>query len=360
MNSLSLLLILLFTPFRQAVEPERLDRAVQMFGSREPEFQQQILDDIRKQIESSTDAGVRSLISLTGRARKQLKLKPWPGPRFYEPKEYAPIQAARSFVDADSADAEYQYNLMRAFENATEYSGRIRYDYSKDHAWDLGTEPTPEQRLLDYLAGYPPDTDLLIAWLESRFDHDQKLNQLAEYFGRAYCDRVGNCYSEITIYDAFASQSQIEMSDVDVIAYARNVLNDKSYRSPIPANQRRQALYDQIRDGFLAHYRSRVMTEAAAHLLVNPEAHLRDDHEGLRERVLVCFAMDGSDVDRIRTRILKAKDRDTFVKIIDQAVELDKRRLAAGYEWARKRNESRWVIARAAYSVLSQNGLLRL
>jgi len=362
--TLVLLLLLFALPSEGAQgaedpEPERLDRAVLLFGAREPDVQRQILDEIREEIESSEDDGVRSLIALGKRARRQLKQKPWAGPKFYEPEIYAPIQAARSFVHVESADAEQQYNLMRAYENGTEYACGIRYDYGQDLARVLRTEPAPSERLLDYLAGYPPDADLLIAWLESRFDHDRTLDSIAEYFDHAYCDRVGNCYSEITIYDAFASQSQIEMSDVDVIAYARKILKDKSYRSPIPAGRRREELYGKIRDGFLLYYRHRVLAEGAANLMVNPEAFLRDDHEGLRERLLVCFALEDSDVERIRARFVKAKDRDSFIEQMDDVVEADRKRLAAGYEWARRRNESRWVIARAAYAVLGRHELLR-
>ncbi|MFH0943673.1 MAG: hypothetical protein V2A76_00590 [Planctomycetota bacterium] len=352
------LLVLFTLAPRQEVEQEQLDRAIELFRMHESEDQQAIVLEIASRIEQSEDPGVRSLLSCRDRARRQLRIKPWPGPEYYEPSVYAPVQRERSFVPRDSPSAEEQDNLMRPWDNATEYSCRIRYDYAGDHAWDLGADPAPEEKLLDYLGGYPPDADLLIAWPEGRFDHDRSLNKIADYFGHAYCDRDGNCYSEITIYDAFASQNQIEMSDVDVIAYARNVLHDSSYRSPIPADRRRQELYDKIKDGFLLHYRSRVMTEAAANLFVNPETVLRSDHEGLRERLLVTFAMAQSDVDRIATSILKADTRDKFIVITDDLIEKDRKRLAAGYEWSRARISSRWAIAREAYAVLREHGLL--
>lgn len=359
MNGLCVILICCALAPPQEVGQEQLDRAIELFRRHEPEDQLAIVLEIAGRIEECQDTGVRSLLSYRDKARKKLRIKPWPGPRFFEPSVYAPVQKARNFLPVDGSSAEEQYDLMRPWENATEYACRIRYDYAADHAWDLGKDPTPEERLLDFMGGYPPDADLLIAWLESRFDHDRSLNKIADYFGHAYCDREGNCYSEITIYDAFASHAEVEMSDVDVIAYARNVLNDRSYRSPIPANRRRQELYDQIRDGFLRHYRSRVMTEAAANLYVNPEAWLRSDHEGLRERLLVAFAMAKSDVDRVATRVLKADTRDKFVIIIDDLIDKDQRRLTAGYAWLRARNKSRWVIAGEAYAVLREHGLLR-
>lgn len=352
------LLLFVTILFQQRPSEDALARAVEQFRQAEPAAQIVTMREAAARIEALDDPGLVKLRELRDRARRELRPAPWPGPRFFDHAEYAPVQLERHYVQVDSDDAKSQVQLMRPWENATEYACRFRYDYAGNQAIDLGEEPSPEQRLLDHLAGFPPDTDLLVAWLEKQFDHDRKLDRYADYFDHAYCDRLGNCYSEITIYDAFASQSTVEMSDIDVIAYARNVLGDRSFRSPIPPDSRRQRLYRQISDGFLLHFRHRTLCEALANLMVNPDAILRDDHEGLRERALVVLALDKEDPRRIRARLKRARDRDGFVDAIDALTRRDKKLIRHGLAWAEKRNASRWKIAFATYDVLRKKGFL--
>ncbi len=358
MTAFALLLLCALAAQADEEQPDPLARAFALFAEMDLELQQALIRDVHARIAEIEDRGLDDLLALRERARRELVVKPWPGARFFEPEIYAPVQGARSFVPADSPDAELQYEVMRPWENVPQYFRRIRYDYASNRAFDLGSPSTPSQSLADLLYGYPPDTDLLIAWLERQFDHEEALDAIADFFEHAYCDRIGNCYAEITIYDAFASQSQIEMADVDVIAYARLVLHDRSYVSPIPPDARRQHLYDRMRDGFLQYFRSRVLTEAAANLFVNPEAPLRDEHEGLRNRLLVTFSLADSRVDRIRARLVEARDRDTFIEQIDALLEKDAGLFHAGEAWQRERNRVRWLVANAARDVLRERGCL--
>ncbi|MBI4878664.1 MAG: hypothetical protein HY812_03260 [Planctomycetes bacterium] len=358
MTASALLLLCVLAAQADEEQPDPLARAFALFAEMDLEIQQAMIQDIHARLAEIEDPGLADLLDLRERARRELAVKPWPGACFFEPSIYAPVQQARSFVPAGGPDAAAQYELIRPWENAPQYFRRVRYDYARNHAFDLGSPPAPSQSLADLLYGYPPDADLLIAWLEQQFDHERSLDAIADYFEHAYCDRAGNCYSEITIYDAFASQSQVEMSDVDVIAYARLVLRDRSYVSPIPPDARRQRLYDRIRDGFLDYFKSRVLTEAAANLFVNPETPLRDEHEGLRNRLLVTFALADSSVERIRARLIQAGDRDSFIAAIDALTEKDAGLFHAGEAWQRERNRVRWLVANAARSVLRERGCL--
>lgn len=346
----------LFLQDGDAADP--LTRAIDLFRSADPQVQASLLDDIRHRLEESDDPGIQHLVGLAARARKELKVNPWAGRSYFDPETYAPMWH-REFVAANSDEAGYQYEMMRPWENEPGcYSVRIRYDYGTDSAWDLGIEPGHEAALTDYLWGFPSDPDLILAWLEMSFDFDRKQNKIATYFNHAYCDRNGACFPNITLYDAWASQSGIEMPDVDVIAYANDILRDRTYVSPIPANNRRQKLYDNMRTGFSEYFRHRSWVEAAANIYLNPEAVIRPDHEGIRERLYIVFARMDDDVKRIRGQFIKTGTRDRFIATSDRMTEDNQKMIDSGYEWREMRNQTRWLVAETAYAVLREYGYL--
>ncbi|MFG0318274.1 MAG: hypothetical protein ACF8XB_13445, partial [Planctomycetota bacterium JB042] len=278
LGSATLAALLAAAPEGDAVDP--LARAVETFRHSEPETRAAILADVRTALEASEDEGVKHLLRLGERARRELKTKPWKGLRYYEPKKYAPL-FPREFVPKDGDQAAYTYDSMRPWDNEPRCQAiRVRYDYAANRGVDLGVEPSADALLMDYLWGYPPDADRTIAWLEQELDFANDLDELADYFGHAYCDREGACFPNVTIYDVWASQrdfGHIEMPDGDAIAYAIHILGDKSYHSPIPAGRRRAALYEEISKGFLRTYRHRSWVEAAANVYLNPEAVMRTD-----------------------------------------------------------------------------------
>lgn len=333
--------------------------ALTRFTAADAEAQARLVQAIRERIEASEHPGVRRLLDLRDRARRELKVRPYTAPTFLEQAKYAPTQSPRAFVDPASEDAGQQYDTMRPWESTPPYTAqRVRYSYADNVACETGYELLPEYYLNDFLLGLIPDVDLLTAWLEMTFDYDKDIDKLAQHFDKAYCDRIGNCYESITIYDAFASAMSIEMSDIDVIAYARNVLKDNSFTSPIPQNSRCAKLYADIRDGFLRYFRHRTLCEAAARIYVHPESWLRDDHEGLRRRLWYVFALDQSDPSKIARRLAKAKDRDALIEEIDRLIDKDKKFAEQEDGWAAARNADRWEVANITYAVLQENGFM--
>lgn len=343
----------------QSEEPDPLALAVEMFRAAAPEQQAAIVEEIRQRVEKSDHEGIRRFLRLRDRARR-LRSIPYDGPSFFEHSVYAPIQNPRHFIDVSDPEYQRQYELTRPWESDPPFFAvRVSYSYGENKLLRHTYELTPEHDLLDYLGGNGPDTDLVTAWLESRFDHDRSIDALANYFDHAYCDRIGNCFPGITLYDAFASQNPIEMSDIDVIAYAREILDDDSFVSPIPPNARRQKLYDDIKDGFLRYFRHRTLCEAAAWLYLKPDTVIRPDHEGLRRRLLYLFALEDGDVEAIRRRFQKYGDRDGFIEATDRLLEEDDRADAKIAEFSGAATDTRWAVAYIAYDVLREHRMLR-
>jgi hypothetical protein len=342
--------------------PEQLEDAWASFENALPEIQVGIVTAIAARLDSGGNPTLAPLLALRTRALQELDLKPARPREYYDPKVYADREFARGRVrrepaDPASLDAAEKRGSYRPWENEPPFAARIRWSFGRDQAEDAGGAPDPLHQLQDFLNGYPPGTDAIVAWLLMKFDFDAKRNAVADHFDHIYCDLNGKAYPEITIYDAFSSGSTLDMPDVDVIAYYRRILKDQSWISPIPPSAQAK-LYAKVSDGFLEWFQYRVWIEAAANLYVRPTAPLRETHEGLRGRLVPLFAACEGDVTKIAKRLADSKTRDAFLDAMDEqfAAEPSLARKAAMFEEARA--QQHWVVARTTYAVLREHGLL--
>ncbi len=331
--------------------------AAAAFAACDAPAQAAILAEIDARLAASPEAGLKKLLALRDRAKKELRVESWPGPQFFAHSEFAPTQVPRAFVADDSDLAKQQLAEIHPENGDAQFCRRVRYDYSRNTGVDHGKDPPADGRMLDLLAGYVPGNDVLTAWIEARLDWDDAQDKRADYFDHAYCDREGHAFAAITIFDAYASQMTIEMPDVDAIAYARRILRDNSFNSPIPADNRRTKLYKQTTEGFLAFFKHRTMVEEFAWLYVNPDSILRKDHEGMRNRALLAITQDGEDFTKIVKRLKASKDRDGFVKAIDKLVEKDEKPWQAVEAFKAARLATRTAVCDAAWAVLDAHGL---
>jgi hypothetical protein len=341
-------------------KPEALEGAWASFCNALPERQAEIVGAITARIEASGDATLAPLMALRDRAARELDTKPAAAREFYDPTTYAPRGGAarRAPVDPASVEAAEKRGLFKPWDNELPFAARVSWSFSRDVAFESGEPLDPVRQLENYLNGYPPRADVLVAWLEKKFDFDPAMNLAADHFDHLYCDLNGHAYPEITLYDAWSSGNGMDMPDVEVIAFARRLQKDESWHSPIAPDARRAKLYDQISDAFLVWFRYRVWIEAAASLFVRPEAALRESHEGLRRRLHALYASEEGSVDRIAKSLAEAKTRDAFVASIDGKLRAEPELDAKAARWCRERQSQQWVIARCAYAVLRERGML--
>jgi hypothetical protein len=125
------------------------------------------------------------------------------------------------------------------------------------------------------LLGMAPDWDLAEALVELRLD-DGSLQKSFQAFGHAYTDRWGGVYPGVSLYDAHASLTQIEMPDVDCLGLVHDLLGDwTTYASPVPAEQHEE-LYGRIAELFRAVSRHRSLRTNLARTYLCGNADLRD------------------------------------------------------------------------------------
>ncbi len=330
--------------------------AIANFKGLDPREQQAVIVAIKEKIEASNDPALKALLALRDRAKKELVTQPGKALSFYEHSVYAPVQAARSFVDPTSANGVQQYEMLRPWESEPPFNYvRVRYDFATNAAHQTLDDESFIAQVSDFLFGCIPDNDALVAWITWKLDKRGDLDGVADYFGHAYCDRVGNCYTNITMYDAFASQEDIERSDIDVIAFARNILKDDSFVSPIPGDSKQQKLYDSIGEAFLDYFRYRSSIEYVADLFVNPDSAMRKDHEALREYYWTLFAKADS-IDDLLEKWNGFKDREAFKAAVN-AWRKEPGVADRAVAWRVARNQVRWTVNGIATAVLKERSI---
>ncbi len=354
-------LLLLQTPPSDP-SPAACDEALATFENSLADVQAATLADLAAALKALPAAPLRQL---RDHARKTLTVELRPGPPpWFDPVEYAGAEAARGRVvrkpvDPAGEDAAAQRGRFRPWENDPPFAIRVEWDFASDRAVKNSDAPLDSfGQLFNALNGYDQDADVLVAWLLSRFDFEKKLDAKASYFAHSYCDLGGRIYPEISLYDAWSSGTGMDMPDVDTIAWARLLMKDKSYVAPLPADARRQKLYDSLSAGFLEYFRYRIWIEGAAQIFINPDAPLREAHEPMRRRLLHLFTVCKGEVESIAKRLKELGTRDRFIEAMDAEIAADPRADSAIARFVEKRVQERWTVARACYSVLRAHGLL--
>ena len=341
--------------------PEAVEQALTTFSNSLADIQLATLADLDARIAALKDV---PLLRLRDQAKKAIKPVPRPPVPFHDPKEFTPGEAARgvavrTVADPESQEAADKRGRFRPQDNLPPFAWNVRWDLGADRAYAEGAEIPPYGRLHNALNGYVPDIDVLVAWLTSQFDFDNKVDAVASFFGNAYGDLGGKVYVDVTLYDAWSSGSGVDMPDIDTIAFAKKILKDHSYVAPLPPDAHRQKLYDAMSKSFLDWFRYRVWIEAAAFTFVNPEAEvLRDQHEPMRRRLLCLFAQEKGDVARIARKLKEFGNRDAFITAMDAVIGADPKIDRTIEKFVDQRAAERWAIARAAYTALRAQGLL--
>ncbi len=355
----------------KVVPPEApaLQRAIELFADLAEDEQISLLADVERRLSESQHPRLQRLLKLRDRACRELKVvhKPDPGP--FDADFYAPGQVQRGYVDQGSTVASEFSERFVGFGSNPRYHGWVWYDFGLNcgvGTWgplehsDAPTTPLlPEEQLSNHLLGFIPDVDRLVAWLEHQLDHNDNLDLLAEHFSNPYSDLDGHVVTEITLYDAFSSMSGVDMPDVEVIAFARNILGDDSFVSPIPPGSRQTRLFETIHAEFLRYFRYRTTVEYIANLYVDPEALIDGAHEAIRERILYFFHLYGLEVAPLRRQWFRLGDRGSLISEVDQKSAEDPSFRAHALEVADEINSARWQVAGCTYEALRARGLLK-
>ncbi len=176
------------------------------------------------------------------------------------------------------------------------------FDYALRALRRLPHEEDPRRVFENALVGLPPGWDLAEAWIEMQLD-DGSQQKAAEAFGHAYTDRQGGVYPGVTLYDAHASRTSIEMPDVDALGLVHTLSGDwTTWKAMVPAEQQ-QPLYARVAELFAPLFRHRSLRENLARTFVCGTTELRDGYQANLDNFHALWESCSSDPARLRERL---------------------------------------------------------
>jgi hypothetical protein len=182
---------------------------------------------------------------------------------YYDPALHAPAQPiARRWLAPDSADA-VRERARRLAHSAQRLRPAWCYDWALRDVVRCADREDVERRFENALAGFPPLLDLAQALVERALDGGEQAAALAA-FAHAYTDRDGRVFPGVTLYDAWASGTEIEMPDVDVLGIVHELTGERRrWVAPVPARQHAE-LYRRVGELFAPAQRYRALRTAIA------------------------------------------------------------------------------------------------
>jgi hypothetical protein len=231
-------------------------------------------------------------------------------PTWFDPATHAPeAPTPRHALAADSAALLEARRELLAGNPARALASAWQYDYARRDVVRLAGWDDPARVLANALAGCEPGYDLAEALVEKALD-DGAQQKVLEAFGHLYTDRLGHAFPGITLYDAWASGTEIEMPDVDTLALYHVLRDDwKTYRAPVT---RQEPLYREL-GGFFRDARShRVLRHALALCYLDGRPAL-GIYEGLRENLHLAWEKAHSRPSELAPSLPASADRQAWI-----------------------------------------------
>lgn len=222
---------------------------------------------------------------------------------WYECKEHAPAQIIeRTPLDPAANEVQAVCNTIQGALGSRRADSGWCYDYAARALRRLPHEDDPRRVFENALLGLPPNWDLAEAWVESQLD-DGSQQKAAVAFGHAYTDRQGGVYPGITLYDAHASKTSIEMPDVDCLGVLHDLTGDwNTFKAMVPANQQ-QPLYERIAGLFSPLFRHRSLRENLARTFVCGTTELRDGYQANLDNFHALWESVASDPAQMKAKL---------------------------------------------------------
>ncbi len=244
-------------------------------------------------------------------------------PRWFEPREFAPGAVPRALLAPASERHRRITAGMRPFPLLPALAGAVAYDWQQGAACWNGAEPTDDQKVANLARGFGPGADHAVARIHAALDRAPRARALGDYFEHLYADRDGGVFAGVTLYDAWRSGKKLEMPDTDAVAFARLVLHTQAHVAPLPADRRRERLYQQIAAAFAEHHEHRTLVQALAATFVAADPPLDLAWQALVDRCHWIWERHDRDVAAAAAWLRGFPDRTAVLDVVDAAIAQD-------------------------------------
>jgi len=198
---------------------------------------------------------------------------------WFDPVKHAERQPIPR-VPLDPAAPEVQavrHKILGAHNARRADSGWV-YDYARKALLRQPHEAAAQRRFENALCGLPLHWDFAEAWAEMKLD-DGSQQKVAQAFAHAYTDRTGGVYAGVTLYDAHASRTDLEMPDVDTLGIMHELLDDWTTYKSVVSERQHAPLFAKINELFTPYHRHRALRTNVARAFVCGSTELRDRYQ---------------------------------------------------------------------------------
>lgn len=196
------------------------------------------------------------------------------------------------------------------------------WDYAS-HQFFAATSAKPRETVIAMLAGRWPDSGKFSAFAEGSLDFERDFDPIADYFEHVYRDRAGKVYDEIRLYDMWGSQITFGISDVESIAFLRNIEESKRLQSPIAASEH-DGIYQKIEEQFVAYREYRDLHHALAQRMVDPLGLVPRIYGEIAPNLDQAWILMGHSSRRMATFLKQHPTRKDFLGAVAKRVPNDK------------------------------------
>jgi len=299
-------------------QPSANDRLLTRFRQLTAEQRETVLGRIERRLSRETSDLVHNVL---GRGRKVDSYPAAAEPEWYTAADYAPVAGTRRLLAAEESRHRSATNRIRTFQFMPDLDRQVDYDWRSGKAVRRGTPLSDEQQFANLLNGFFPCTDQAVAQVLAILDDDPTQRALGDYFEHLYGDRYGNVFAGVSLFDAWNAGIQLEMPDIDAIAFARLVLKSNVFTSPIPEDRRRDDLYQKMREAFESHRGYRTLRLAAAAAYVAGDPKIEPTYQPLVARCHWLWLECEHDPQRMAERLRRTPDRTRLITELDAAIK---------------------------------------
>ena len=268
-------------PWREPTTFEEELRARDAFAVLQPQEQREIADWIESEapnLPTFQNGLIRHVLDAA--ATDPGAWKEAPEAPFFDPETHAPVQPIpRQRLAADDGLAVAVRRQVLGAMPARRVRSAWTYDYATRELYRTAGWRDPTRVFENALAGAPPGWDYAEALVERTLD-DGSQQKLMEAFANAYTDREGNVYPGVTLYDAWASRTAIEMPDVDNLGIVHVMVGDWETWKPPVSDDLQPSLYAKVGELFQTAQHHRGLRHALARCYLFGSTEMRDGYVG--------------------------------------------------------------------------------
>ena len=192
--------------------------------------------------------------------------------------------------------------------------GETRYDYATQSLVTHGVKSWGKA-LSALSKGSLDEISEFSSRCEGVLDGDGGMAKSADYFAHTYRDRNGYVYSGVRLFDIWNAETEIGISDVEGVAFLRNVLDEHRIESPID-DRYHAKLYQRISEDFAKWREYQLLRQTLALLQLNPNATIDIMYRGIRANLVNAWIMLQFDPQRMADYLKLHPTRDEFTASI--------------------------------------------